>query len=97
MSTLLENFKGVMDQNDFKPSIYAVFQYYFFKGFLYNYTTGSKNGSKKWHSAESRINLFAHDAFGDFYQRIIIDISQKKGYFYKYDQMLCGGKPYGPT
>ena len=64
---MLKNFKGSMSIDSSDASIYAVFQYFFFRGFLYKYTTGSKSNSAFWHSPESRINLFATDAFGDFY------------------------------
>lgn len=83
-----------MSIDSYDASIYAVFQYFFFRGFLYKYTTGSMNNGDFWHSPESRINLFATDAFGDFYQRLILDISNESGYFKKWDDTICGGKPY---
>lgn len=87
----LQDFKGEMHKDSVDASIYAVFRYFFFRGFLYKYTTGSAKG-ENWHSAESRIQLLATDAFGDFYQRMIIDISTGAGHF---DQdMICGGMPY---
>jgi len=91
---ILKNFKGSMSMDSNEASIYAVFQYFFFRGLLHNYTTGSKSHGAFWHSPEIRIGLFATDAFGDFYQRLILDISQEQGYFTKWDHKICGGKPY---
>lgn len=50
MLSILKGFKGVMDKDSYDASIYAVFQYFFFRGFLYKYTTGSAS-PQNWHSA----------------------------------------------
>jgi hypothetical protein len=64
---ILKNFKGSMSMDSHEASIYAVFQYFFYRGLLHGYTTKSKTYGDFWHSPEIRIGLFATDAFGDFY------------------------------
>jgi hypothetical protein len=49
MISQLEEFKGEMAENSTLPSVYSVWQYFFYRGLLYRYTTESD--PKLWNSA----------------------------------------------